>query len=179
MGVSFGPPSIAAPRRAGHRRFVPVDGGRPRPAMRQMSRPAFVMRVRQQVRYASGIDGTRLAWAEAGAGPPLIKAANWLTHLEYELDSPVWRHWIAFFAAHFRFLRYDERGCGMSEWRDDALSLDLWADDLGAVLDAAAVPGPATLLGISQGAATCVRYAVRHPDRVARLILYGGYAHGA
>jgi pimeloyl-ACP methyl ester carboxylesterase/DNA-binding CsgD family transcriptional regulator len=137
------------------------------------------MRLRQQVRFARAADGTRLAWAEAGAGPPLVKAANWLTHLEYELDSPVWRHWIAFFASQFRFVRYDERGCGMSEWSANGLSLDLWADDLATVADAAQPTGPVTLLGISQGAATCIRYATRYPERVSRLILYGGYAHGA
>jgi pimeloyl-ACP methyl ester carboxylesterase/DNA-binding CsgD family transcriptional regulator len=135
-------------------------------------------RLRQQVRYAAADDGVRLAWAEAGSGPLLVKAANWLTHLERELDSPVWRHWIGFFAAHFRFVRYDERGCGMTDWSESPLTLDRWADDLGAVVEAAHPPGPVTLLGISQGAATCVRYAVRHPERVARLILYGGYARG-
>lgn len=135
---------------------------------------------RQQVRFLETSDGVRLAWADAGQGPTLVKAANWLTHLEYEWDSPVWKHWIQFFAAHSRFVRYDERGCGMSEWREDgALSLDRWAEDLGAIVDAAEPVRPVTLLGISQGAATCIQYAVRHPERVARLILYGGYAHGA
>jgi pimeloyl-ACP methyl ester carboxylesterase/DNA-binding CsgD family transcriptional regulator len=134
---------------------------------------------RQHVRYVSAADGTRLAWAEAGSGPTVVKAANWLSHLEYEWESPVWRHWLAFFADRTRFVRYDERGCGMSEWRKDGLSLDLWAADLHAVIEAAGVEGPVTLLGISQGAATCIRYAVQHPDRVSRLILYGGYARGA
>lgn len=137
------------------------------------------MRLQQQVRYVRASDGTRLAWALSGAGPVVVKAANWLTHLEYEWESPVWKHWIQFFSTHCRFVRYDERGCGMSEWRAGALSLDQWAADLDSVIDAAAPTGPVTLLGISQGAATCIRYAIRHPDRVARLILYGGYARGA
>ena len=81
--------------------------------------------LRQHVRYLSTSDGLRLAWAEAGSGAPLVKAANWLTHLEYEWGSPVWNHWIRFFSAHFRFVRYDERGCGMSEWRDVNLTLSL------------------------------------------------------
>jgi pimeloyl-ACP methyl ester carboxylesterase/DNA-binding CsgD family transcriptional regulator len=123
-------------------------------------------------------DGTRLAWAESGAGPVVVKAANWLTHLEYELESPVWRHWIEFFSAHFRFVRYDERGCGMSEWQAGAMSLDQWATDLEAVVDAARPESPITLLGISQGAGACIRYALRHPERVARMLLYGGYARG-
>ncbi len=135
--------------------------------------------VRQHVRYLPASDGVRLAWAEAGSGAPLIKAANWLTHLEYEWDSPVWKHWIRFFSANFRFVRYDERGCGMSEWREGELTIDQWVDDLRSVVDAAQPVGPVALLGISQGAATCVRYAVEYPDRVERLILYGGYSRGA
>ena len=134
---------------------------------------------RQRVRYVTASDGTRLAWAESGDGPPLVKAANWLTHLEYEWESPLWKHWIRFFSSHWRLVRYDERGCGMSDWRDGSLSLDQWADDLGSAIDAAQPAGPVTLLGISQGAATCIHYAIRHPERVARLILYGGYARGA
>jgi pimeloyl-ACP methyl ester carboxylesterase/DNA-binding CsgD family transcriptional regulator len=140
-----------------------------------MTTPA---RLRQHVRYVTASDGTRLAWAESGAGPPVVKAANWLTHLEYEWESPVWKHWIQFFSAHGRFVRYDERGCGMSEWQPGTLSLDQWAADLESVIDAARPTAPVTLLGISQGAATCIHYAIRHPDRVARMILYGGYTRG-
>jgi pimeloyl-ACP methyl ester carboxylesterase/DNA-binding CsgD family transcriptional regulator len=120
----------------------------------------------------------QLAWAEAGTGPVLVKAANWLTHLEYEWESPVWRHWIRFFAGHFRFLRYDERGCGMSDRSAGDLSFERWLEDLEAVVDAAGVEGPFTLLGISQGASVCVAYAVKHPERVAGLVLYGAYARG-
>jgi pimeloyl-ACP methyl ester carboxylesterase/DNA-binding CsgD family transcriptional regulator len=137
------------------------------------------LRLRQHVRYATARDGTRLAWADAGEGPVLVKAANWLTHLEYEWQSSVWKHWLQFFSAHCRFVRYDERGCGMSEWQPGALSLDQWTDDLSRIIDAAQPEGPVTLLGISQGAATCIHYALRYPDRVARLIFYGGYARGA
>ncbi len=136
-------------------------------------------RLRQHVRYARASDGARLAWAESGAGPVVVKAANWLTHLEYEWESPVWRHWIQFFSAHCRFVRYDERGCGMSDWQGGSLSVDQWTADLESVIDAARPAGPVTLLGISQGAAACVQYAIRHPERVARMILYGGYARGA
>jgi pimeloyl-ACP methyl ester carboxylesterase/DNA-binding CsgD family transcriptional regulator len=135
-------------------------------------------RLRQRVRYVTASDGTRLAWAESGAGPVVVKAANWLTHLEYEWESPVWKHWIQFFSAHCRLVRYDERGCGMSEWKTGTLSLDQWCADLEAVIDAARPDGPVTLLGISQGAATCIRYAIRHPQQVARMILYGCYARG-
>ena len=120
----------------------------------------------------------RLAWAESGSGPVIVKAANWLTHLDQEWDSPVWRHWLAFFTEHFRFIRYDERGCGMADWDPPAYSFDAWVSDLESVIDAAAPQEPFTLLGISQGASVCIAYAVRHPERVARLILYGGYARG-
>jgi pimeloyl-ACP methyl ester carboxylesterase/DNA-binding CsgD family transcriptional regulator len=137
------------------------------------------MSSRQHIRYVKAPDGTRLACAESGSGPLIVKAANWLTHLEYEWESPIWKHWLQFFSAHSRFVRYDERGCGMSGWQDSGLNLDVWADDLGAIIDVAQPTEPFTLLGISQGAAACVRYTIRHPERVARLILYGGYARGA
>jgi pimeloyl-ACP methyl ester carboxylesterase/DNA-binding CsgD family transcriptional regulator len=135
-------------------------------------------KLRQHVRYLKASDGTRLAWAESGDGPLVVKAANWLTHLEYEWESPVWKHWLQFFSARWRFVRYDERGCGMSEWQAGALSLDQWAADLESVIEAARPTAPVTLFGISQGAATCIQYAIRHPERVARMVLYGGYARG-
>jgi len=136
-------------------------------------------KTRQHVRYLQASDGTRLAWAESGAGELVVKASNWLTHLEFEWDSPVWKHWIHFFCTNCRFVRYDERGCGMSDWRPGTLTLDQWTADLECIVDAAQPDRPITLLGISQGAAACICYAIKHPDRVARLILYGGYAHGA
>lgn len=134
--------------------------------------------MRQRIHYVTASDGLQIAWADAGSGPPLAKAANWLTHLEDEWHSPVWQHWMQFLSEHFRFIRYDERGCGMSEWKVSDLSLDRWSADLEAVIDAAQPAEPVTLLGISQGAATCVQYAVRHPERVSKLVLYGGYARG-
>lgn len=135
--------------------------------------------LRQHVRYVTASDGTRLAWAEAGSGPVLVKAANWLTHLEYEWRSPVWKHWLQFFSAHYRFIRYDERGCGMSDWQCGRLSIDQWTDDLEAVIEASGAVGPVTLFGVSQGACACIAYALRHPERVERILLYGGYARGA
>lgn len=135
--------------------------------------------LRQTIRYVHATDGVRLAWAEAGAGPVLVKAANWLTHLDYEWESPVWRHWMRFFSTHFRFVRHDERGCGMSEWEVGRLTVEQWIDDLESIVDAARPAEPITLLGISQGTVACLGYAIRHPERVARLIVYGGYARGA
>ena len=136
------------------------------------------MSTRQHIRYLSAPDGVRLAWAEAGEGPVLVKAANWLTHLEYEWESPVWRHWIRFFSSHFRYIRYDERGCGMTDWNVGDLSPDRWREDLAAVIDASGAKEPVTLFGISQGGAACIMYAVAHPERVSRMILYGAYARG-
>ncbi|HEX6094970.1 MAG TPA: alpha/beta fold hydrolase [Thermoanaerobaculia bacterium] len=135
-------------------------------------------RARQKIRFLRTADGVKLAWAEAGTGPLLVKAANWMTHLEFEWESPVWRHWLRFFSDHFRFVRYDERGCGLTDWEVPDLSLERWVDDLESVVDAADPQEPVTLLGISQGAAACIGYAVRHPERVARMILYGAYARG-
>jgi pimeloyl-ACP methyl ester carboxylesterase/DNA-binding CsgD family transcriptional regulator len=138
----------------------------------------MIKRTTQRIRYLSTGDGVQLAWAEAGKGSVLIKAANWLTHLEYDWESPVWRHWIHFFTDHFRFVRYDERGCGMTDWNVSDLSVERWVEDLEAVVAAADRQEPFALLGISQGAAACLAYAVRHPERVSKLILYGAYARG-
>src|SRR6185503_18177097 len=123
-------------------------------------------------------DGVQIAWAEAGTGPVMIKAANWLTHLDYEWDSPVWRHWIRFFSKHFRFIRYDERGCGMTDRNVGNLSLDRWVADVEDIVAAANLQEPFSLLGISQGGAICAAYAAKYPERVSKLVLYGGYARG-
>jgi len=136
------------------------------------------LKSRQRIRYLRTADGVQLAWADAGTGPVLLKAANWLTHLEYDWDSPVWRHWIQFLSEHFRLVRYDERGCGMTDWDVGDLSFDRWVTDLEAVADTTGAR-QFLLLGISQGAATCVAYAAQHPERVSGMVLYGGYARGA
>lgn len=135
--------------------------------------------MRQHVRYLTTPDGVHLAWAEAGSGRALVKPATWLTHLEYDWESPVWRHWMQFLASHFRYLRYDERGCGMTDWRATNLAADHWVQDLECVVAKAGLVEPFILLGISQGAATAIEYAARHPERVSHLVLYGGFARGA
>lgn len=132
----------------------------------------------QRIRYLRASDGVQLAWADAGSGPALVKASNWLTHLEYEWESPIWHHWMRFFSEHFRFVRYDERGCGMTDWNVSDLTLPRRIADLEEVVDAARPQEPFALLGMSQGASVCAAYAARHPERVSRLILYGGYAQG-
>lgn len=134
--------------------------------------------MQQSIRYLTTGDGARLAWASMGTGVPLVKAANWLSHLEYDLESPIWRHWVHFFGDHFRFVRYDERGCGMTGGDPRDLSLEHWLADLEAVVDAAGIDEPFALLGVSQGAAACIAYTVKHPHRVSKLLLYGAYARG-
>jgi pimeloyl-ACP methyl ester carboxylesterase/DNA-binding CsgD family transcriptional regulator len=134
--------------------------------------------MQQAIRYLTTGDGARLAWASLGSGPVVVKAANWLSHLEYDLQSPIWRHWYRFFGQHYRLLRYDERGCGMSGGATRELTLDHWQGDLEAVIDAADLHEPFALMGISQGAAACIAYAVKHPQRVSKLLLYGAYARG-
>lgn len=138
-------------------------------------KPAF----QQRVHYVKSADGARLAWAESGRGPEIVKASNWLTHLEYEVRSNIWRHWLEFFSNHARLIRYDERGSGMSDWNPKRLNIHTWVSDLEAVIEASKVQTPVTLLGISQGAAACIDYSVRYPKRVKKLIIYGGYARGA
>lgn len=131
----------------------------------------------QTIRFLTTGDGVKLAYALAGSGAPLVKTANWLSHLEFDWQSPVWRHWFAFFARHNRILRYDPRGCGLSDWTDQRLALEYYVRDLECIIDVAGAER-FPVFGMSQGAAIAVEYAVRHPTRVSHLILYGGYAQG-
>ncbi len=131
----------------------------------------------QEIRFCTAGDGTRLAYAVSGAGPPLVKAANWLSHLAYDWESPVWLHWLAELSQRFRLIRYDERGCGLSDWDIGRFCFDDWVDDLEAVVDVAGLDR-FPLLGISQGGPVAIAYAVRHPERVTRLVLLGAYAQG-
>jgi pimeloyl-ACP methyl ester carboxylesterase len=130
----------------------------------------------QQIRFLKSPDGTSLAYSVSGKGMQLVKAANWLSHLEFDHQSPVWLHWWRELSARYQLIRYDERGCGLSEW-DAKFSFESWLEDLEAVIDRA-VAGSFALLGISQGAAVAIAYAVKHPEKVTHLILYGGFAQG-
>lgn len=134
--------------------------------------------MRQRIHVTRTSDGVQLAWARCGAGLPLVKASNWLTHLQHDWDSPVWRHWMDFLGGNFSFVRFDERGCGMSEREVSDISARNWLPDLECVVEAAGIDSPMVLLGISQGAVTAIRYAIAYPERVSRLVLYGGYARG-
>jgi DNA-binding SARP family transcriptional activator/pimeloyl-ACP methyl ester carboxylesterase len=132
---------------------------------------------RQDIRFCMTADGVRIAFATAGNGPPLIKTANWLNHLEFDWQSPVWRHMLQELTADFRLVRYDERGNGLSDWKVEDFSLEALVRDLETVVDAAGLDR-FPLLGISQGCAVAISYAVRHPERVTRMVLHGGYAKG-
>src|SRR6266571_745473 len=131
----------------------------------------------QEIRYCTAADGVRIAYATAGSGPRLVKAANWLGHLEFEWRSPVWRHWLEAFTADHLVVRLDERGNGLSDREVADLSLDAFVRDLETVVDAVGLESFA-LFGWSQGAAVSIAYAVRHPERVTHLILFGGFAGG-
>jgi pimeloyl-ACP methyl ester carboxylesterase len=127
--------------------------------------------------YCRARDGVRLAWARSGQGPPLVKTANWLNHLEYDWDSPIIRHIFRGLSREHTLIRYDARGNGMSDWDVAELSLDAWVSDLETVVEAAGVER-FPLIGISQGCAISIAYAARHPERVSHLVLYGGFAVG-
>ena len=161
-----------------------AEAGVPAPAaVRECSQPPEsepepdkIPALRQEIHFCRASDGTTLAYSVTGSGPPLVKAANWLNHLEADLASPLWSHWIRALTAIRSVWRYDERGNGLSDW-DAPLHFEAFVDDLESVVDAAGLDR-FDLLGISQGAAVAVAYAVRHPERVRRMHLWGGYALG-
>jgi pimeloyl-ACP methyl ester carboxylesterase/DNA-binding winged helix-turn-helix (wHTH) protein len=159
--------------RVGYRFAAPIErAGQPTPPG-----VANVLRARQEIRYCTTGDGIRLAYASIGSGPPLVKASNWLTHLDFEWSSPIWRHWWAELAAHHRVIRYDERGNGMSQRDVSGISTETWVRDLETVVDAAGLDR-FPLLGISRGGSIAIAYAVKHPERVSHLVLYGAFAAG-
>lgn len=132
---------------------------------------------RQHIAFCHAADGVRLAYAVAGDGPPLVRAANWMTHLGYDVESPVWSHWVRDLSLRYRFIRYDERGCGLSDWEATDFTFDDWVADLESVVEALGLKR-FPLLGVSQGGAVAVAYAARHPERVSKLVLCGAYARG-
>ena len=136
------------------------------------------MKLHQDIAFCRAPDGTRIATASCGTGPVILRAAHWLSHVAYDLDSPVWLPWVEALSARHRYIRYDPRGCGMSERNCADLSLSAWHGDLDAVAARVAAPRFA-LLGLSQGGALAIDYAVRHPERVSHLVLLNAYAEGA
>ncbi|MBB4363506.1 DNA-binding winged helix-turn-helix (wHTH) protein/pimeloyl-ACP methyl ester carboxylesterase [Bradyrhizobium sp. CIR18] len=134
--------------------------------------------ISQEIKYCRTSEGVRLAYAIAGSGHPLVKTANWLNHLEYDWQTPVWQHVVHGLARKHTLIRYDARGTGMSDWDVETLSLEAWVSDLETVVNAVGIDR-FPLLGVSQGCAVSIAYAVTHPERVSHLILYGGFALGA
>jgi pimeloyl-ACP methyl ester carboxylesterase/DNA-binding CsgD family transcriptional regulator len=133
--------------------------------------------MRQRIGFCTTADGTRIAHATAGRGPPLVRVGTWLTHVERDWDSPVWRHWLEALSEDRTLVRFDLRGSGLSDRRAGELSLDAWVADLEAVVDSLGLRR-FPLLGLCHGGAIAVAYAARHPERVSRLILYDSYCRG-
>jgi pimeloyl-ACP methyl ester carboxylesterase len=140
-------------------------------------RPAITWRLEQEIRFCRTLDGVRLAFATSGVGLPIVKTSNWLSHLEFDATSPMWRHWWQGLSARYRLVRYDERGSGLSDREVAEIGMDAWVQDLEAVVDAAGLDRFA-LLGVSRGGAIALAYAARHPERVSHLVLHGAYCVG-
>jgi pimeloyl-ACP methyl ester carboxylesterase/DNA-binding winged helix-turn-helix (wHTH) protein len=153
--------------------LIEATGEGPSPAKAAKPRPGL----QQQVHFCTASDGVRIAYALAGEGLPLIKAANWLNHLEYDWQSPIWSPLLHALASEYRLIRYDERGNGLSDWEVNDISFEAFVRDLESVIEATGLERFA-LLGISQGCSVSIAYAVRYPERVSHLILFGGFARG-
>jgi class 3 adenylate cyclase/pimeloyl-ACP methyl ester carboxylesterase len=135
-------------------------------------------KLEQEIRYCTAPDGVRIAYATVGSGPTLVKAANWLNHLEFDWESPIWSNLLRELASNHSLVRYDERGNGLSDWDTDEFSLDAFVRDLETVVDELGLER-FPLFGVSQGCSVSIAYAAKHPEKVSCLILYGGYAIGA
>ena len=134
--------------------------------------------MKQEIKYCTAADGVRLAYAVTGTGePPIMRTSHWFAHVEHDIQSPVYRHFLLDLSRHHRLLRYDARGIGLSQRDNVDISFEKFVDDLSVVADAAKFD-KFILIGLSQGAAQAIAYAARHPDRVSHLILFGGYARG-
>lgn len=131
----------------------------------------------QRIRFCRTRDGLRIAWASHGSGPPLLVVSCWLSHLQYDWSSPVWRHFLEDLGSFTTLIRYDERGFGLSDWTVHDFSLDARLADLEELVDEIGVER-LSLLGMSGGAPVAMAYAAKHPERVERLISYGGYVVG-
>jgi pimeloyl-ACP methyl ester carboxylesterase/DNA-binding winged helix-turn-helix (wHTH) protein len=159
--------------RVGYRFAAPVDAD----VLQTGASAPSTAKARQEIRYCTTTDGVRIAYASTGNGPPLVKASNWLTHLDFEWGSPIWRHWYTALSLRHRLVRYDERGNGMSQRDVPDVSFDTWVRDLETVVDAAGLDR-FPLLAISRGGPIAIAYAVKHPERVTQLVLYGAFAAG-
>jgi class 3 adenylate cyclase/pimeloyl-ACP methyl ester carboxylesterase len=151
---------------------IDLDGG--------TSKSAHILtraNLQQEIRYCKAADGVRLAFAKVGNGPPLLRTAHWLGHLEYDWELPIFRGLLLELASSFSLVRFDARGNGLSDWDVGDISLDAWVSDMETVADAAGLDR-FPILALSQGCAVAIAFAIRHPERVSHLILYGGFAAG-
>jgi pimeloyl-ACP methyl ester carboxylesterase/DNA-binding SARP family transcriptional activator len=160
---------------------LPLQAAAPTPADGRIERGPDAERAKpaaREVQFCTTSDGVRIAYACVGAGPPVVWAAHWMSHLAFSWESPIWRHWTEEFATDHAFVHYDERGNGLSDWEVPAFSVDAFVRDLEAVVDALGFD-QFTLIGSSKGGPTAIAYAALHPERVSRLVLYGTFAQGA
>ncbi len=134
-------------------------------------------KVEHHISFTASTDSTRIAYAVAGNGPPLVKVGNYMSHVEYDWDSPVWAHWLEELTHSHTLIHYDERGSGLSDWNAEDMSFEAWVRDLEAVVNAAGLR-QFPLFAMSQAGAVAVAYTARHPDKVTRLIVHGSYARG-
>lgn len=155
---------------------VPGPTGRPRLRSSEIDLGIWAP-LEQEIRICTARDGVKVAWAKSGTGPPLVKAANWLSHLEHDAKSPMWRHWWGGLSRAHTLIRYDERGQGLSDRQAADISFEAWVSDLEAVVEAAGLDR-FTLLGVSKGGPIAIAYAHRHPEQVERLVILGAYALG-
>lgn len=160
----------------GYRWVVDVEAEGPDSDRSHVAAPPAAA-LEQRIRFCRASDGVRIAYATVGQGPPLVRAAHWITHLDYEWESPVWRHWMEGLSRGRTFIRYDERGCGLSDHDPEDISFEAFVRDLETVVDDLGLDR-FPLLGLSQGGPVAVEYAVRHPERVSRLILIGAFVTG-
>jgi pimeloyl-ACP methyl ester carboxylesterase/DNA-binding CsgD family transcriptional regulator len=135
-------------------------------------------RFEQHIRFCKSRDGARIAVATVGRGPPLLRTAHWLSHAEHDARSPVWTHWLEELSRDHTFIRYDPRGCGLSDRSPPCMFFEAWIDDLEAVVEAQGLK-QFSLFGMSQGGAIAIAYAARHPEKISRLVLFGAYGKGA
>lgn len=131
----------------------------------------------QRIRFAKSTDGTCIAFSSSGQGSPIVRAGHFLTHLEMDWNSLIWRPYIDAFSHDHTLIRYDQRGTGLSDPNPSCLDLDCHVDDLKSVVDTAGLDR-FPLIALSQGVPVAIRFAVKNPERVSLLVLYGGYAEG-
>jgi len=151
---------------------------RPGKTSREFSTEAELDGSQQDIRFCMSSDGVQIAYASVGSGPPLVKAPNWMQHLEYDWQSPMWGHLLRWLAKDHTLVRFDQRTNGLSDWNVADVTFDNMIDDMEAVIDAAGLER-FPLFGVSQGCPYSIAYTIRHPEKVSRLVLYGGFSRGA